>query len=67
MQNKSSFVKSNYITPSTGYYRSIRYNITQRSSFHPNTTYIEHSKNVSNYTSKQGPSWRKPSSYSNHK
>lgn len=70
MQNKSSAAKSHYLTPSTRVYRSVRYNITQTSGFHPSSTsFIE--KNRSSAVKDTGktyaPTWRKPSNYSTHK
>lgn len=68
MQNKSKTAKSHYITPST--YRSVRYNITHSSGFHPaSTSFID--KTSSSPVREAGrtyaPTWRKPSSYSTHK
>ncbi len=70
MQNKSSAAKSHYIAPSKLVYRSIRYNVTQSSGFHPNsTTFIDKSTSspVKDAAKTYAPTWRKPSSYSTHK
>jgi hypothetical protein len=69
MQNKSSVAKSHYLTPSTRCYRSVRYNITQSSGFHPSSTsFIDHGTSpVKDAAKTYAPSWRKPSSYSTHK
>lgn len=70
MQNKSSAAKSHYLTPSTRAYRSIRYNITQTSGFHPSSTsFIDKSTSspVKDAGKTYAPTWRKPSSYSTHK
>lgn len=69
MQNKNSFVKSHYLTPTTRCYRSVRYTVTQSSGFHPSSTsFIEHGNNpVKEAAKTYAPTWRKPSSYSTHK
>lgn len=70
MQNKSSAAKSHSITPSTRVYRSIRYNITQTSGFHPSSTsFIDKSTSspAKDTVKTYAPTWRKPSSYSTHK
>jgi hypothetical protein len=70
MQNKSSAAKSHYLTPSTRCYRSVRYNVTQSSGFHPSSTsFIDKTATspVKDAGKTYAPTWRKPSSYSTHK
>lgn len=69
MQNKSNLAKSHYITPSSRYYRSVKYNITQTTGFNPNSTsYIDYNRSSINNTSKTyAPAWKKPTSFSQHK